>query len=359
MATSVFQAFMNHAILSNVTAGAAFGVFVRGRDSFILSAGRHTFQNDSAVTKIDDMFDMASCSKVVCTTLVIMKLYEKGLINLDAPLVKYLPDFANERGPSEWISKVTVRHVLAHCAGLPPDPPKIFTPGTTLEERRVIIMNQTLDYEPGTKSVYSDIDFMLLYELAHFLGKERPEVLAKKWFYDPLGMKDTQYNPPEEIRDRCLPTERIQEDPTHYWTGIVHDENARHVGGIDGHAGLFSTVPDLMIYAQMLLNKGIYNNVRVLEESTVELFSKRVGIVPDSSRALGFDTVSGSRFESVRTFGHTGFTGTCIWMDPDNQLAWILLTNAVHPERAHKNNGFFKFRNNMGSLVYETFNITK
>ena len=205
-----------------------------------------------------------------------------------------------------------------------------------------------LAYEPGTKSVYSDLGIILLGDILERVGETPFEKMARQRVLEPLEMKDAQYRPPAELLPRIAPTEN---DP---WRGRVvrgevHDENAFALGGVAPHAGLFATARDLAHLAQMLLDGGSYGGRRIVSRATVELFTERAG-VPVSSRALGWDTptdetglrssvpgqpgysAAGSLF-SARSFGHTGFTGTSMWMDPERALYAILLTNPVHPTR--------------------------
>ena len=208
-----------------------------------------------------------------------------------------------------------------------------------------------LDYEPGSKMVYSDLGLILLGSILERLGGAPLEELARRRVFEPLGMKDTRYRPSVTLRPRIAPTER---DP---WrgrvlVGEVHDENAFALEGVAPHAGLFSTAGDLSRFAQALLNGGILDGQRVVSEATVDLFTRRAG-QKGSTRALGWDTptdetgqrsstprqpgysTAGSLF-SPRSFGHTGFTGTSLWMDPERELFVILLTNRVHPTRENR-----------------------
>ena len=205
-----------------------------------------------------------------------------------------------------------------------------------------------LAYEPGAKSVYSDLGVILLGDILERVGGAPFEKLARRRVFAPLGMKDARYRPPAELLARIAPTEN---DP---WRGRVvrgevHDENALALGGVAPHAGLFATASDLAHLAEMLLDGGSFGGRRIVSRATVELFTARAG-VPASSRALGWDTPTdesgrrsstrgepgfssaGSLF-SARSFGHTGFTGTSMWMDPERELYAILLTNRVHPTR--------------------------
>jgi CubicO group peptidase (beta-lactamase class C family) len=242
---------------------------------------------------------------------------------------------------------VTVRQLLTHSGGLlwwAPLYKELKGKEAYLE--RIVAMD--LSYEPGTKSVYSDLGIILLGDILERLGGAPFEEMARRRVIGPLEMKDAQYRPPAALVPRIAPTEN---DP---WRGRVvrgevHDENALALGGVAPHAGLFATAADLSHLSQMLLDGGSFGGRRIVSRATVELFTERAG-VPGSSRALGWDTPNdgegersstpgqpgyssaGSLF-SARSFGHTGFTGTSMWMDPERDLYVILLTNRVHPTR--------------------------
>jgi CubicO group peptidase (beta-lactamase class C family) len=207
-----------------------------------------------------------------------------------------------------------------------------------------------LEFSPGTQWNYSVAMDVMGYLVQKLSGQTFGEFLRTRLF-EPLGMKDTTYLPGPELLPRIAPTEN---DPWrgHVLRGEVHDENAAALGGIAPHAGLFGTAPDLARFAQMLLNGGVYEQKRIVSRETIERFTKRQG-VPDSSRALGWDTPSenssaGSLF-GPRSFGHTGFTGTSMWMDPDRTLFVILLTNRVHPTR--ENNAIREVRRAVADAV--------
>ncbi|MBD3268007.1 serine hydrolase, partial [bacterium] len=291
------------------------------------------------------IFDLASLTKMIATTTSIMILVEEGKIQLDDPVVKYLPAFA-EKGKK----KVTVRHLLTHTSGLP-------SWHRFYEEcvnRSEVFTSIDTDFEllspPGTKRVYSDLGFMVLGRLVEVVSGERLDRFAKKHIFDPLGMKHTGFLPP--LKDRLLTA------PTEYdaarnkiLKGIVHDGNARAMGGISGHAGLFSDSDGLAIFAQMLLNKGEFQGTRILKEETVATMLKPQlnrravrngsGFLRERRQLLGWwgmdekvtiGDIGG--LPSKTAYGHSGFTGTMLYIDPEHNCAAILLTNAVHPERA-------------------------
>ena len=338
-------------IVASAVADGAFpgAVLAIGRGGSLVrfrAFGRHTYEPGAAEVRTDTVYDLASLTKVVVTTTVAMILLDEGRLDLDAPVSGIVPGF---RGGAK--DGVRVRQLLTHSGGL-------LWWASLYEELRgrkaylERILELDLDYEPGTKSIYSDLGVILLGDVLERLGGAPIEDVARRQVFEPLGMRDTQYLPPIALRPRIAPTER---DP---WRGRVlygevHDRNAFALEGVAPHAGLFATAGDLARFAQMLLNGGTLDGQRVVSSATVALFTRRVPGVAGSTRALGWDTPtdetarrsstpgkdgyssSGSLF-SPRSFGHTGYTGTMMWMDPDRQLFVILLTNRVYPTRDNR-----------------------
>ena len=321
------------------------GVLAVGRDGALVhlrAFGRLSYDPGAAEVATDTLYDLASLTKVVVTTTLSMILVDEGKLDLDARVHAFFPAFS---GPAK--ERVTVRHLLTHSGGLQWWAPLYKeVQGKTAYLERIVAME--LACEPGAKSVYSDLGIILLGDILERVSGKAFEELARKRVLEPLAMKDSRYRPPAALLDRIAPTEN---DP---WRGRVvrgevHDENALALGGVAPHAGLFSTAPDLAHLAQALLDGGVFGGRRIVSRATVELFTERAGI-PVSSRALGWDTPTdesgqrsstpgqpgyssaGSLF-SARSFGHTGFTGTSMWMDPGRGLYVILLTNRVHPTR--------------------------
>jgi CubicO group peptidase (beta-lactamase class C family) len=292
--------------------------------------GRLTYEADAPRVTVDTLYDLASLTKVVATTTLAMILVDEGRLDLDRPVQELLPGF---RGPGK--EAVTVRHLLTHSSGLPATAP-LYQEIQGWAAYRERIETMDLTYPPGSRSVYSDLGIILLGEILEQIAGRPFETLVRERVLDPLGMRNTLFRPPAELRPRIAPTET---DP---WRGRmvqgeVHDENAFAMGGVAPHAGLFSTASDLARFAQMMLNGGTLDGQRIVSRETIDLFTRRAGI-PDSDRALGWDTKSaegssaGTLF-SPRSFGHTGFTGTSIWIDPERRLYVILLTNRVYPTR--------------------------
>ncbi len=324
------------AIESGAAPGAVVLVARRGRIVFESAFGRMTYEKDAARVTLDTLYDIASLTKVVVTTTLAMILYEREVLDLESPVSRYVPEFQGE-GKEE----VLVKDLLAHSGGLLwwTDLYRKFE-GRSMEEAKrgylSSIHEMPLDYPPRSKMVYSDLGVLLLGEILERVTGKDLEALAKEEVLGPLGMNDAMYRPPASLRPRIAPTEI---DP---WRGRlvhgeVHDENTFGLGGVAPHAGLFATARSLGAFAQMMLNGGAYGGRRLLNPATVALFTRRANLVPGSSRALGWDTPSqpsaAGRFFSASSYGHTGFTGTSLWIDPERELFAILLTNRVHPTR--------------------------
>jgi CubicO group peptidase (beta-lactamase class C family) len=281
----------------------------------------------------DTIFDLASLSKLF-TALVAVEQLERGVISLDAPVARYLPDFGrNCKGA------ITIRQLLTHTSGLRPDLP--FYNYRTRAEQRAALYGDKPQATPGTAYVYSDLNLITLQWVLEKVTGRPLDALVRDGITRPLGMTDTGYNPAASLRPRIAATEYEHVPPAKadrrlVW-GTVHDENAWALGGVAGHAGVFSTAHDLAILAQTLLNGGRYGKARVLNErSTRLLFTDFNRRFPGHSHGLGFE-LNQPRFmgglSSPGTAGHTGFTGTSIVIDPSSRSFAILLTNRVHPSR--------------------------
>lgn len=293
---------------------------------------------------IDTVFDLASLTKIVATTSSVMKLVERGRIRLNDPVVKYIPEFAPAQNP-DGKDQVTIRHLMTHTGGLRPIPPITGT-WSGVEPVLQSIFNDPLAAPPGARFVYSDGGFILLGEIVRRISGFTVDEFAARNIFEPLGMKNTRFNPPADWKPRIAPTEEIDlpakekagSGKGRVLRGEVHDPRARGMGGVAGHAGLFSTAQDLAIFCQMLLNGGVApSGVRIFAAATIEKMTtpQTPPWVP-SLRGLGWDidsTYSAPRGElfPVGTFGHTGFTGTSMWVDPQGETFVIILANSVHP----------------------------
>jgi CubicO group peptidase (beta-lactamase class C family) len=295
----------------------------------------------------DTIFDMASLTKVMATTPAIMLLIQRGQVQLDAPVCTYIPEFTG--GGKEH---VTVRELLTHTSGLPPD----IETSTDWHGWKTGIKKACaiqLDAPPGTRFKYSDINFILLGEIVRRVTHSPLNKFVQKEIYGPLKMTDTGYLPPKSKLSRIAPTEVVNGKP---WHGVVHDPTARHMGGVAGHAGLFSTAHDLARYARMMLNMGELDGVRIFTPETVKLMtSQQMPPGVDMLHGLGWDIdtpYSGPRGHlfPMGSYGHTGWTGTSVWIDPYSKTFVIFLSNRNHPTEAGNVIGL---RRQLGTLAAE------
>src|SRR5689334_12144811 len=281
------------------------------------------------VTADRSIYDLASLTKVVGTTTAAMVLYDQGRLDLNAPVSTYLPAFSGG-----WKDSVTVRQLLTHRSGLPAGR-DLWRIARTPDEARAAVLSTNLECKPGQCYIYSDLGADVLGFVIEAIAGEPLDVFLHDKVFEPLGMNDTFFKPADSLTYRIAPTE-IAPPRGYPLQGEVHDENAYALGGVAGHAGLFSTAADLSIFAQMMLNGGEYNGVRVLSDTVVSLFTRRAA----GTRALGWDTADGDggsgKFLDSRAYGHTGYTGTSIWIDPERQMFVLLLTNRVHAARARR-----------------------
>jgi beta-N-acetylhexosaminidase len=316
--------------------GATLAVGYRGKFA-LHSFGKLTYDTHAPNTTARTMYDVASLTKVIVTTTLVAKLVEGDFpvpLDLDAPAERYLPEWSTGPQP-EWRHRVTVRHFLTHTSGLPAFK-EYWRTSKSKQDTLAKIFAEPLEYEPGTKEIYSDLGIILMAEIIERLTGRPLDELAKTYIFDPLGMKDSMYLPPKKLWPEIAPTEFDGRLRNRLVRGEVHDENAFAIGGVSGHAGLFSTAPDLAAFCQMMLNGGVYRHNRVLRRATVAQFTMPQQL-SNGSRTLGWavptEGSSSGHFFSAHSFGHTGFTGTSIWIDPDRQLFVVLLTNRVHPTR--------------------------
>ena len=335
------------AILTGATPGAALAIGRHGRLVRLSGHGRLDWRSGFGLVTDSTIYDLASLSKVIGTTTAAMILVDEGKLDLDAPVSRYLDDWRG-KGDKEG---VTVRHLLTHSSGLP-----AYSPlwrelrGRDAYARRIGAMG--LAYTPGSRTVYSDLGIMVLGFIIEEVTGQTLDVFLDERVFGPLGMRDTGYNPrswadpvpggagygeamPESdgalpILARVAPTEVDTVYRHTHVHGVVHDENAYALGGVAGHAGLFSSARDLAVFAQMMLNGGEYDGIRVVDSEIIALFTRRAD---GSGRALGWDKPGASDPFSPRAYGHTGFTGTSVWIDPEYDLFVVLLTNRINPTR--------------------------
>jgi serine-type D-Ala-D-Ala carboxypeptidase len=311
--------------------GAAVVVGRRGASVWEKGFGSLSWSNKEKVVPSRTVYDLASLTKVVATTTAVMILFDEGKLKLDERVSKYLPEFSG--GAKD---DITIHQLLEHRSGLPAGR-DLWRIAYSPAEARTAAIQTPLECLPGTCMIYSDLGADMLGFVVEAVAHQRLDDFLQKRVFDALGMQETFFRPHWTLRDRIAPTELTP--PRGYpLRGEVHDENAFALGGVAGHAGLFSTATDLAIFAQMMLNGGEINGVRIVSDSTVSLFTARTA--SRGTRALGWDTCghdgSCGKYLSERAYGHTGYTGTSMWIDPERDLFVILLTNRVHAARARR-----------------------
>ena len=310
--------------------GAAVVVGRRGAAVWEKGFGKLDWvDTDHTVNPDSTLYDIASLTKVVGTTTAMMILYDEGKLSLEDPVVKYLPAFTGG-----WRDSVTLRHLLTHRSGLPAGR-DIWRVAMGPQHAKQVVLESQLVCKPGDCYIYSDLGADLLGMTVEAVSGQTLDVFLQERVFTPLNMISTMFRPADSLRARIAPTE-VTPPRGYPLRGEVHDENAYALGGVAGHAGLFSTANDLATFAQMMLNHGELNGIRIVSDSAVTLFTHRAA----GSRALGWDTCDGNggcgSYLSANAYGHTGFTGTSMWIDPDRELFVILLTNRVHAARAKR-----------------------
>jgi CubicO group peptidase (beta-lactamase class C family) len=322
---------MTRAIRDKAFPGGQVLVAKDGAVVYSKSFGRLEYDSTSTRVNSNTLYDLASVTKVIATTSVIMKLYDEQKIQLDDSVAKYIPEFANNGKDG-----ITIRNLLLHNGGLPPFK-RLYLTVKSPQEALDSVYQTEMVYRTGDSTLYSDFDFILLAKIAERITGVSLDWLADSLFFKPLGMTRTMFQPDSVLWPNTAPTEFDSVVRKAIVRGTVHDENAYVLGGIAGHAGLFSTANDLSVFLQMILNGGSYGGKQFLRPETVNLFTTKQSAT--SSRALGWDTrtvngysSAGSLF-SAKSFGHTGFTGTSVWVDPERKIFLILLANRVYPTR--------------------------
>ena len=326
-------------VLSRALAEGAFpgAVAVIGNHAGILASygvGRLDAA-DSVRPSTTTIYDLASLTKIVATSSLMLRLVDQGRVALDTPVVRYLPEWHGPR-----VSDITIRQLLTHSSGLASWRP-FYKEAVDKADARAQLMLVGPDAPPGTRFLYSDMNFMLLGMVAERLTGMTLDSAFTMMVAKPLQLTDTRFLPDSSLRARIAPTEF---DPwrQRQLRGEVHDENASRFGGVSGHAGLFSTANDLSRVARMWLNGGTLDAVRLASAQTVATFTRAQDTLL-SKRALGWETPNGTNSAghrlSPRAFGHTGFTGTSMWIDPTRDLFVILLTNRVNPTRENRKIG--------------------
>ncbi len=319
---------LDQGIANSAFPGAAAAVTYRNELVFLKSFGQFTYDADSAQVEPESIFDIASVTKVVATTSMAAILYERGLLDLETPVAGILPEFA---GSDPRRKQITIRTLLAHSSGLPAYE-KLFLKASTREQLLGAAFKVPLAADSGTRAEYSDVGFILLGVALERLADEPLADFCQREIFGPLGMQHTTFNPPAAWRNACVPTADDQNFRHRIIQGEVQDENASILGGVAGHAGLFSTARDLSVFAHVLLRGG----QPILRPETLRLFTRPEPSPGGTSRALGWDTPSApsqsGQYFSVGSFGHLGYTGTSLWLDPERQLSVVLLTNRTWPD---------------------------
>ncbi len=326
------EKIIQEAINSGAFPSANYAIVTKER-LYLNSLGNKCIYEKTEPNCLNTLYDLASLSKVIVTTTCLFKLLEKGMLRLFAPVSNYLPRFKHEN--------VTVWHLMTHTSGLPAGLSGLLELNSATE-----IYNKIYDlpllFEPGLQICYSDIGYVLLGQIIESITKCKLDDFAKEVLFDPLEMFDTTYNPKDinksaatELRDN-----KIKKGLTR---GVVHDEMAYLLGGVAGHAGVFASIFDMAKFAQMILNDGKYHDKEILSKASIDLMYKpcvkmhKPAEIDGTIRSLGW-LVGGNGgikgdFASANTIYHTGFTGTAIWIDRTNEIAFCILTNRVHPSR--------------------------
>jgi CubicO group peptidase (beta-lactamase class C family) len=326
---------------------ASVAVTHLGKLVALKALGTLTYGEDSPPVNIDSVFDLASVSKVVATTAAAMVLYQRGLLDLDAPVVAIVPEFGRSDPRRR---EVTFRMLLAHSSGLPAHEKlylQVQTKPALLEEAFMV----PLQAAPMTRAEYSDIGFIVLGAALERIADEPLDTFCQREVFGPLGMAHSTFNPPTPWHHRIPPTAEDQTFRRRMIQGEVQDENASVLGGVAGHAGVFATAGDVALFAHALLNGGF----PLARAETLALFTQRQSLPEGTSRALGWDTPSApsqsGKYFSDQAYGHLGYTGTSLWIDPARQLSVTLLTNRTWPDG--KNQGIKQVRPRFHDAVVE------
>lgn len=321
------EAVVEHAISDTVFPGASLAVLYKGKVVFHRAFGRMTYSPKSAPVDTTTIYDLASLTKAVATTSIVMQLVERDSLSLGAPVATYFPDFSKNGK-----EKVTIEQLLSHTSGLRAH--TYFSKScTTPEQLFNAIAADSLLSAPGTTTLYSDPGFMILGKIVETVTGKSLASNFQERFAAPLGIKSTMFTPPPSLTWRIAPVEKDTLWPFSTKRPLVHDQNAALLGGVAGHAGLYATTGDLVLMTAILMNDGSSNGRVYFRPATLRTFLSR----RNSPRALGWDLrspgghSSAGDFFSNSSYGHLGFTGTSIWIDPEKELAVILLSNRVYP----------------------------
>lgn len=332
------DALIQSSISKKEIPGAVLAVVRKGKMAYLKAYGNKQVYPTVEPMTVNTVFDLASVSKSMSTAVSIMVLIERGLIGLNDNVSSYIPEFNDFESGSEKV-KIKIVHLLTHTSGLPP-----YASVSMLEKRYGLPTSQKMmfyidsckrDFEPATKMQYSCLNYITLQAVVERISKKNLQDFSKENIFDILGMQKTTYNSTGQLKEKCAPTERQKDDTV--LKGVVHDSLARIMnGGISGNAGLFSDANDMAVLAAALLNNGEINGKRILSPLTVKLMSSIAPGLEKFGRTPGWDMYSAyasckGDLLSAKTYCHTGYTGTSLVIDPENDIAIILLTNRVHP----------------------------
>jgi CubicO group peptidase (beta-lactamase class C family) len=320
---------VNRGIQAGAYPGAALVIARRGGVVWNKGYGRLNWNTRSPRADQHTIYDLASLTKPIVLATSTMILVDEGKLTLDTRVVDVLPEFS---GPGK--ERVRVHHLLSHTAGIPAGR-QLWRTANSADEAWQQVLRSPVQLPPGHTMTYSDLGAMIMGKVIEKVGGLPLDEFARTRIYEPLGMHDTFYRPADSLRARIAPTE-VGPPRGYSLRGEVHDESAWRLGGVAGHAGLFGSARDLAIFAQMMANRGTLNGVRLIADSTVRRFTRE----EKSKRTLGWELANLERgsgeFLSPNAYGHTGYTGTSIWIDPDRQLIIVFLTNRAHDPRARR-----------------------
>ncbi len=322
-------AILREAINERALPAASLAVTHHGKLVALKAMGRFTYEPNASEVTPDSIFDLASVSKVVATTTAAMILYQRGQLDLGMPAAAILPAFA---GTDSLRQQVTVGMLLAHISGLPAYV-RLYEKARTREELVTAACQTPLLNPPGERTEYSDIGFIVLGEALARIADEPLDSFCRREVFGPLAMANTSFNPPPKVRPQIPPTEDDRGFRRRVIQGEVHDENAWVMAGVAGHAGVFAPAVDVALFATAMLGGGL----RIVRPQTLDFFTRRLPAAAGNPRALGWDVPTppsqSGRYLSARSFGHLGYTGTSLWIDPERSLSITLLTNRTWPDR--------------------------
>jgi len=329
---------IENAISSDIFPGAQIMIVEDNNIIAEKSFGKFTYSDTSKEVDNESIYDIASITKVLSVTPITMKLINQKKLSLDHTLDQYYSDLCGTiKG------EIKIRHLLTHSSGLKPFIEFYrLNPDMNKDAMMSEILSLDLDFTPGEKMQYSDLGIIVLMDIIEDVSETSLDQLCQKWIFDQIGMNNTFYNPDLSIRDNIVPTEEDNYFRNKLLIGDVHDENAYLLGGVSGHAGIFSNANDLAKYGKLFLNGGTWLGSRIFPEHQIDYFTNRQELPQGSDRALGWDTPSrngkssAGDYFSDHSYGHLGFTGTSLWVDHKNKVIIVLLTNRVHPSRDTK-----------------------